>query len=93
MIALLVSLALAADTSANAQTAQELSYEHLLDCYGPFMMSKGLTKASSRPDLAEWESAARKACAVEIKKHRALVGLEQLERDWKDLWGEWWSRN
>ena len=92
MLPLLVSLALAADAPVSARTAQELSYEQLLDCYSPFMVSKGLTEASPRRALAKWDSAARKACAIEIRKHKALVGPEQLERDWKGLWDEWWVR-
>jgi hypothetical protein len=71
------------------QTAQEVSYEQLLDCYGPFMGSKGLTLESPENLLAKWDAAARKKCAAEIKTHKSLVGPEQFERDWDGLWGEW----
>lgn len=91
MISLIISLALAADAPAG-QTARELSYEHLLDCYGSFMVGKGLTEASSKQALTKWDSAARKACATEIRNHRSLVGPKQFDKDWNGLWGEWWVR-
>jgi hypothetical protein len=92
MIDLFISLALVADAPASSQTEQGLSYEYLLDCYGSFMVSKGLDMESPERLLVKWDAAARRKCASEIRKHKSLVGSKQFEQDWDGLWGEWRAR-
>jgi len=90
MITLLLSAALMVDAPGSGP--REVSYEQLLDCYGSFMVSKGLAENSPTSLLARWDGSARRACAAEIKKHKSLVGPKQFQRDWNGLWGEWWVR-
>ena len=93
MITPIISLALAAAPMPAGFTPKEWSYEQLLDCYGLFMTSKGLTRESPPSLRAKPDSAARKACVMQIRKRKSFVGSKQFKRDWNGLWAEWWSRD
>ena len=85
-------IALATAPIPAGTTAEEVSYDDLLGCYGSFMVSKGLNMESPEELLAKYDRAVRRKCAAEIKKHKALVGPKRFEEEWADLWGEWLSR-
>ena len=89
---IIASIALALAPIAADTTAQEISYDELLGCYGSFMVSKGLNMDSPEKLLAKYDRAARRKCAAEVKKHKALVGPKRFEDEWAELWGEWLSR-
>jgi hypothetical protein len=70
----------------------ECAYERLMGCYAKVMESKGLDIDSPDAALAKYDGLAQKRCASERARYRRLVGPAVLERDWKELWGDYWSR-
>ena len=89
---ILAFLALAVSPIPSGTTADEVSYDDLLGCYGSFMVSKGLDIDSPEKLLAKWDRAARRKCSTEIRRYKTLVGPKRFDEDWKGLWGEWLVR-